>query len=101
MTGVRKIERCEIILPDDPELFAQLTTRQAFPNSAGKIVLESKEQMRARGLPSPDRAGRRARMPVQKDFKIAVRLACLEMIYYCSFCTQTPNMPVPPTSFPL
>ena len=56
MTGVRKIERCEVILPDDPELFAQLTTRQAFPNSAGKIVLESKEQMRARGLPSPDRA---------------------------------------------
>jgi hypothetical protein len=56
MTGVRKIERCEVILPDDPELFAQLTTRQAFPNSAGKIVLESKEQMRARGLSSPDRA---------------------------------------------
>jgi len=56
MTGVRKIERGEVILPDDPELFAQLTTRQAFPNSRGQIVLESKEQMRARGLRSPDRA---------------------------------------------
>jgi phage terminase large subunit len=56
MTGVRKIERCEVILPDNPQLFAQLTTRQAFPNSRGQIMLESKEQMRARGLPSPDRA---------------------------------------------
>jgi len=56
MTGVRKIERGEVILPDDSELFAQLTTRQAFPNSRGQIVLESKEQMRARGLTSPDRA---------------------------------------------
>jgi phage terminase large subunit len=56
MTGVRKIERGEVILPDDPQLLAQLTTRQAFPNSKGQLVLESKEQMRARGLHSPDRA---------------------------------------------
>jgi hypothetical protein len=51
MTGVRKIKRSEVILPDDSQLFAQLTTRQAFPNSRGQIMLESKEQMRARGFP--------------------------------------------------
>ena len=54
--GARKIERGEIILPNDPELFAQLTTRRIGANSRGQIVLESKEQMRARGLRSPDRA---------------------------------------------
>ncbi len=56
MTGVRKIERGEVILPDDPLLFSQLTAREAFPNSRGQIILESKEQMRSRGLTSPDRA---------------------------------------------
>lgn len=54
--GARRIERSEIILPNDPELFAQLTTRRIGANSRGQIVLESKEQMRARGLRSPDRA---------------------------------------------
>lgn len=54
--GARKIERGEIILPNDPELFSQLTTRRIGANSRGQIVLESKEQMRARGLRSPDRA---------------------------------------------
>jgi phage terminase large subunit len=56
MGGACKIERAEVILPDDRELFAQLTSRRAFPNSRGQIALESKEQMRARGLASPDRA---------------------------------------------
>ena len=41
---------------DDRELFAQLTARRAAPNSRGLLMLESKEQMRARGLSSPDRA---------------------------------------------
>ena len=54
--GARKIERGEIILPNDPELFTQLTTRKIGANSRGQIVLESKDQMRARGLRSPDRA---------------------------------------------
>jgi hypothetical protein len=55
-TGVRKIERSEVILPDDSQLLSQLTTRQAFPNSGGQFKLESKQQMRVRGLSSPDRA---------------------------------------------
>ncbi len=56
MTGVRKIERKEVILPDDPTLIAQLTCRHVFPNSRGQLTLETKEHMRARGLQSPDRA---------------------------------------------
>ena len=40
----------------DHELFAQLTARRASPNSRRLLMLESKEQMRARGLHSPDRA---------------------------------------------
>jgi len=55
-TGARQIELGEIILPQDDALFGQLTTRRAFLNSRGQVQLESKEQMKRRGCPSPDRA---------------------------------------------
>jgi hypothetical protein len=51
-----KIEKGEIILPNDPELVAQLTSRRGWPDSKGRLQLESKADMRSRGLPSPDRA---------------------------------------------
>jgi len=51
-----KIEKREIILPNDPELIAQLTSRRGWPDSKGRLQLESKADMRGRGLPSPDRA---------------------------------------------
>jgi len=35
---------------------AQLTSRLGWPNSKGRLELESKQAMRARGLGSPDRA---------------------------------------------
>lgn len=54
--GARLIERREVILPNDPVLVAQLTTRKGWPDSRGRLCLEPKETMRARGLPSPDRA---------------------------------------------
>jgi hypothetical protein len=54
--GRRKIERQEIILPNDSELIAQLTTRLGWPDSKGRLQLEPKEKMRSRGLQSPDRA---------------------------------------------
>jgi hypothetical protein len=54
--GRRKIERQEVILPNDPMLIAQLTTRLGWPDSKGKLTLEPKDKMRSRGLPSPDRA---------------------------------------------
>lgn len=45
-----------LALPPDDELRQQLTTRMFATNLAGKIVLEQKEHMRDRGVPSPDKA---------------------------------------------
>jgi hypothetical protein len=52
----RMIERGAIILPNDNELVAQLTARRGWPDSKGRLRLEPKEDLRSRGLPSPDRA---------------------------------------------
>ncbi|MGG3803154.1 terminase B [Metabacillus fastidiosus] len=46
----------DIELPDDEKLISQLTTRKYRMTSKGKIALERKEDMKKRGLPSPDRA---------------------------------------------
>lgn len=54
--GRSKIEQQQVILPKDQTLIGQLSSRLGGPNSAGKLQLETKDQMRARGLPSPDRA---------------------------------------------
>lgn len=43
-------------IPDDEELIAQLTTRRYKINSNGKLMLESKDDMKKRGLDSPDKA---------------------------------------------
>lgn len=45
-----------IELPDDEKLISQLTTRKYKMTSRGKITLERKEEMKKRGLSSPDRA---------------------------------------------
>jgi phage terminase large subunit len=56
-TTGRLIERCELALPkDDDRLVAQLTCRVQKVNSRGRLKLESKEDMRKRGVESPDRA---------------------------------------------
>lgn len=46
----------ELILPNDNELVAQLSTRKYWITSKGKIKIEQKEDMKKRGLSSPDRA---------------------------------------------
>jgi hypothetical protein len=49
----------EVDLPpdgDDDELISQLGSLRFFLDSRGRIRIESKEEMRKRGLPSPDRA---------------------------------------------
>ena len=38
------------------QLIAQLTSRRGWPDSKGRLELESKQDMRSRNLPSPDRA---------------------------------------------
>jgi phage terminase large subunit len=49
-------EQLVIELPKDERLLSQLTTRKYRMTSKGKIVLERKEDMKKRGLDSPDRA---------------------------------------------
>jgi hypothetical protein len=46
----------EIVLIRNEVLFAQLTSRQTKFDSRGRTKLESKEDMRSRGIKSPDRA---------------------------------------------
>lgn len=43
-------------IPEDDKLISQLTTRKYRVSSKGRIVLERKEEMKKRGLASPDRA---------------------------------------------
>lgn len=50
------MQKGSLSLPDDPELAQQLTTRTFAMNLRGKIVLETKEHLRSRGVPSPDKA---------------------------------------------
>ncbi len=66
--GAQKIIRREIILPNDDDLRAQMLDRKRVPNAKGKLALESKSDMRKRGVPSPDRADAvfGAMMPVRK-----------------------------------
>lgn len=46
----------EIQIPNDEDLIGQLSTRKYRITSKGKIQLESKDEMKKRGLRSPDRA---------------------------------------------
>jgi hypothetical protein len=50
------IERRQIIIPNDEKLVAQLTSRRKLYDSKGREKLESKADLRARGVESPDRA---------------------------------------------
>jgi len=46
----------DIEIEDDAETFAQLSIRKYFMASNGKLELESKKEMKKRGVSSPDRA---------------------------------------------
>lgn len=46
----------ELILPDDNDLVAQLSSRKYFITDNSKMRIESKEAVKKRGLPSPDEA---------------------------------------------
>ena len=50
------IERRQLIIPNDEKLIAQLTSRRKLYDSEGRERLESKADLRARGVESPDRA---------------------------------------------
>jgi phage terminase large subunit len=55
-TSIGQIIRMNHIIPADDEFRAQILTRKCKRNSTGKFQLESKEDMRSRGLESPDEA---------------------------------------------
>ena len=50
------LEDKEIVIEDDRETFAQVSSRKYIMASNGKIQLERKDDMKKRGLDSPDRA---------------------------------------------
>jgi len=50
------IERKAVQIPNDEKLVAQLTSRRKLYDSKGRERLESKADLRARGVESPDRA---------------------------------------------
>lgn len=53
----RMVETGKIVVPaDDEVLHRQLTTRRLEHNSRGKLIVETKDKMKTRGLGSPDRA---------------------------------------------
>ena len=58
----------DIILPNDNDLIGQLSCRKYFFTSNGKQKVESKEEMKKRGLTSPDEAD-------------CILLVCLPMVY--------------------
>lgn len=66
--GAAKIKRKEIMLPADLDLKSQVLSRRCRRNSSGKMELEQKEEMRKRGLCSPDEADAvfGAMMPAQQ-----------------------------------
>lgn len=51
-----KPKKSEVQLPNDNELIAQLSVRKYLFTDSGKLKVESKKDMKKRGLPSPDEA---------------------------------------------
>jgi hypothetical protein len=52
----RQVALSEIVLIRDEALIGQLTTRKSVFDSRGRIGIEKKDDLRSRGLHSPDRA---------------------------------------------
>ena len=51
-----RFQNRRIRIPRDAELMAELAALRYRINSSGKVMIESKETIRGRGLPSPDKA---------------------------------------------
>jgi len=54
--GIKKIKACQVILPDDPDLKAQILGRKGKHNSSGQLEIEKKEEYKKRCGSSPDEA---------------------------------------------
>ncbi len=53
--GATYITNKSFILPNDADARAQMINRKRVPNNKGKLAVETKKDMKARGVPSPDR----------------------------------------------
>ena len=51
-----RFQNRRIRIPKDAELITELAALRYRINSSGKVMIESKETIRGRGLPSPDKA---------------------------------------------
>lgn len=49
-------EQRAISIPDDPDLLAELTNLKAAPNDDGRMKVEGKRELKARGVSSPNKA---------------------------------------------
>lgn len=49
-------EERSISIPDDPDLLAELTNLKAAPNDDGRMKVEGKRELKARGVSSPNKA---------------------------------------------
>lgn len=54
--GIKKIKACQVILPNHPDLKAQILGRKGKPNSSGEMEIEKKEDYKNRCGESPDEA---------------------------------------------
>lgn len=52
----KRVEKGEVVLLNDPVLISQLSTRKMFYDLKGRLKIETKDDLRARGVKSPDRA---------------------------------------------
>jgi phage terminase large subunit len=55
-SAARRIEKREVILPEDKTFFDQATARRRDYDAKGRLIAESKKKLSARGVGSPDRA---------------------------------------------
>lgn len=69
----RLFESGGINIPDDMELVAQLSGIKYKPNSRGQVQIESKEDMRKRGVKSPDKADALALAFLESKFSPSIR----------------------------
>jgi hypothetical protein len=57
MEGIKLMKSCAVIMPNDNEFKSQILSRKQTKNlTTGKLKLESKIDMKGRGIHSPDRA---------------------------------------------
>jgi hypothetical protein len=66
-------EAADVVMPEDAALIAELTAPKYSFTSAGKLRIESKDEMKKRGVPSPDLADAFCLTFAGRDVRIELR----------------------------